>query len=266
MSDLSSTSWSEIDASNNQTPPEGWPAGMAPNAVEPSARMNMGAMKRFWDRVNPTYAAALATTDTFTLSPTVGPGGGNTYGLYERWRARFPSANLTSSPTINISSIGAIFLRKYSGGGAVINPFPGDIQAQDHEFWYDGTQMILENPVGASLGFSPLDQSGAGLSFTNVNCAYNRFGNLIVYYGSFTYPSTADANNASFSLPVNAANKASAVVPAAILSNVASGGPFFLVTAQGSGIVALVNVSNTNQHNSVFSGATIYFRLIYPWV
>lgn len=144
MSDISTTSWSELDASNSQQPPEGWPAGMNANAVEPSARMNMGAVKRFWNRINPTYLAALSTTDTFTLTPTQAFAG---YGLQERLRIRFPSANTATSPTINISSLGPQLIRKYNGAGAVANLAAGDIQGQDHEMWWDGIQMVLTNPV-----------------------------------------------------------------------------------------------------------------------
>lgn len=106
----------------------------------------MGAAKRFWNRINPVYAAALATTDTYTVTPTVGPGGGSTYGTYERWRVRFPSANLTTSPTLNISGIAAQLIQKYSGG-ALSNLAVGDIQAQDHEVWNDGAgHFVLTNP------------------------------------------------------------------------------------------------------------------------
>ena len=143
MSDISTTSWSEVDANNNQTPPEGWPPGMFPNAVEPTARMNMGAVKRFWDRLNPVYPATLATTDSFVVTPTVGIGG---YGLYERWRARFPGPNTTTSPTVNISAVGAQLLQKYSQG-ALVNLAVGDIQAQDLGFWWNGSQMVLESPA-----------------------------------------------------------------------------------------------------------------------
>ena len=124
---------------------------MFPNAVEPSARMNMGAVKRFWNRVNPVYAATLSTTDTYLVSPAVAIGG---YGLHERWRVRFPSPNSATSPTVNISSVGPQLLRKYNGDGSIVNLAKGDVQAQDHGFWWDGTQLILENPTavtGASL-------------------------------------------------------------------------------------------------------------------
>lgn len=149
MSDLSTTSWSEVDASNNQTPPEGWPAGMFANAVEGAARMNMGAVKRFWNRINPVYLATLTTTDTYAVTETQAMDG---YRLYERRRTRFPNANVSSSVTVNHSSLGAIFFKKYDGAGNLVNIASGDIQAKDHDYWWDGTEMVLTNPSSVTLG------------------------------------------------------------------------------------------------------------------
>ena len=54
MADLSdNTNWFETDASNNKAPPNGWPEGMMPSGVNDTARGDKGALKRFWDRINP---------------------------------------------------------------------------------------------------------------------------------------------------------------------------------------------------------------------
>ena len=54
MADLSdNTNWFEVDASNNKASPNGWPEGMMPSGVNDSARNDKGALKRFWDRINP---------------------------------------------------------------------------------------------------------------------------------------------------------------------------------------------------------------------
>lgn len=45
------SNWSNIDNNNNRAPPLGWPAGMLPSQVEPTARAMMGAIKRFHDAV-----------------------------------------------------------------------------------------------------------------------------------------------------------------------------------------------------------------------
>lgn len=148
MSDISTTSWSELDASNSQVPPEGWPAGMAANAVEPSARMNMGAVKRHWNRINPVYAATQSTADSYVVTPTQAIAG---YGLYELWRVRMGIANASTSPTLAISGFPPQPVKKYSGS-SITALSAGDIRAKDHAFWWDGIEFILVDPFSNANG------------------------------------------------------------------------------------------------------------------
>lgn len=247
MSDISTTSWSELDSGNNQQPPEGWPAGMNANGVEPCARMNMGAVKRFWDRINPTYAAALTTTDTYTLTPTVGPGGGTTYGTYERWRARFPSANTTTSPTLNISSIGAQPIQKYVNG-AVVNVAAGDIQGQDHEVWHNGAVFILTNPVATAAGNAANANTGVAghtlpyLDGNNTWSGTNTFtSNTIFGAATFSGPDTFN-NTVTFTKTV-----ISATVP--------------LASPAGGGTVA-IDLSTGNQFDLTVNGAITALTMV----
>lgn len=70
MADLSdNTNWFETDASNNKASPNGWPEGMMPSGVNDTARGDKGALKRFWDRINPVQTIAPAGgVYTFTTS------------------------------------------------------------------------------------------------------------------------------------------------------------------------------------------------------
>ena len=62
MAELSdNTNWFETDASNNKAPPNGWPEGMMPSGVNDTARGDKGALKRFWDRINPVQTIAPAS-------------------------------------------------------------------------------------------------------------------------------------------------------------------------------------------------------------
>jgi hypothetical protein len=62
MAELSdNTNWFETDASNNKGPPNGWPEGMMPSAVNDTARSDKGALKRFWDRINPVQTVVPAS-------------------------------------------------------------------------------------------------------------------------------------------------------------------------------------------------------------
>jgi hypothetical protein len=91
MPDLSDgVNWSEIDANNNQTPPNGWPEGMMPSGVNDAARADKGALKRFWNKVNPVqyitpsggvytfmtasaaYPAAYVNGEIYCFHPTTG--------------------------------------------------------------------------------------------------------------------------------------------------------------------------------------------------
>lgn len=49
----------------------------------------------------------------------------------------------------------------------------------------------------------PTDTSGAALSLTLTQCKYTRVGNIVTCSGRITYPTTANTNQAQFSVPVN---------------------------------------------------------------
>src|SRR5215472_18254977 len=75
MAELSDNSnWFETDASNNAPPPNGWPEGQMPSTVNDCARADRGALKRFWDRINPVeYIAPSGAAWTFNTSNTAYP-------------------------------------------------------------------------------------------------------------------------------------------------------------------------------------------------
>lgn len=142
--EIGTTTWSEVDDNNNQFPPAGWPAGMLPNAVEPTARADKGGVKRFWDRINPFYPTAIgATTDCFLVSPTQAMNG---YILYEKLALRPHVENKNTSPTLAVGSFPAFPIKKYVGG-LLAAMAPGDIQpTRKNEFYWDGVQFILDVP------------------------------------------------------------------------------------------------------------------------
>lgn len=102
--DVSNGSWSTTDGSNNSAPPNGWPAGMFPNQVEPTARSNMGGVKRWWERSHP----AITTTGSagaYVLTPT-----NATYPTaYTQGDIVCAKANFTSvgADTLNFNTLGA---------------------------------------------------------------------------------------------------------------------------------------------------------------
>lgn len=115
--ELANGSWSETDASNNAAPPNGWPAGMQPNQVEPAARSMMGATKRFWDRINPTKTTTGASpayvyTPTNASFPTA-----YVQGETVCFKASFTSVG---SDTLNVAALGTKPLYKQSAAGPVV--------------------------------------------------------------------------------------------------------------------------------------------------
>ena len=72
MSEVSS--WSNTDAGNNLTPPDGWPEGMQPSGVNDVGRMMMGAIKRWYDTVTAGIANALPLSGGTLTGPLTAPG------------------------------------------------------------------------------------------------------------------------------------------------------------------------------------------------
>lgn len=208
MADIVNTSWTEVDSGNVFQPPLGWPAGMYPNAVEPTSQAMMGALKRFWTRLNPVYAASLSTTDTFAVAPSQAITG---YNLYERWRVRFPSPTLTTSPSLIISSLPVQLIKKYDGAGNIINPSVGDIQAQDYEMWWDGNEFILDGATSSSGMWTP-SLFGSGTSGTQTYSSqvgtWNKVGNVVFVMGRLVLTAnsggTGSARIGGFPIPQSA--------------------------------------------------------------
>ena len=129
MAELNNSSpgqWSETDAQNVSPPPDGWPSGaMLPNQVEPAGRAMMGAVKRFWDRINGTVTAtggagAYVYTPADASFPTAYVTG-ETY----RWRA---NVTAVGGDTLDVNGLGAKPIYKPGSAGPTALA-PGDIQS-----------------------------------------------------------------------------------------------------------------------------------------
>jgi hypothetical protein len=117
--------WSETDANNTSPPPDGAPVGTFPNQAEGIWRAIMGALKRFWDRINGTVtttgsAGAYVYAPSNTSFPTAYVQG-ETYV----WRANFTSVG---GDTLNINALGAKGIYKPSTSGLTAIA-AGDIQS-----------------------------------------------------------------------------------------------------------------------------------------
>lgn len=159
--------WSETDANNTSPPPDGAPVGTFPNQAEGIWRAIMGALKRFWDRVNGTVtttgsAGAYVYTPSNTSFPTA-YAQGETYV----WRANFTSVG---GDTLNVNGLGAKGLYKPSVNGFVAIA-AGDIQnGQIVHTVYDGNLnsgaggfQIVGGVTGLTEGYHTAFFSAAGL-------------------------------------------------------------------------------------------------------
>lgn len=125
----------------------------------------MGALKRFWGRINGAYATTGAA-NAYLLTPAVGLGA---YVAGERYSFRASFAN-TGPATLDISGLGAKPIKKYGSTGIAVLA-AGDIQnGQSVTVEYDGTDMILVTPVARSQDLAGVVlntrsvASGAGLT------------------------------------------------------------------------------------------------------
>lgn len=172
MPDLSNSAWSPTDASNNTASPNGWPAGMAPNGVEPSARMMMGALKRWWNRANAVVtttgsAGAYVYNPTNASFPTE-----YVHGEGYRFKANFTSVG---SDTLNVNSLGAKPLYKRTAAGQVVvaagDIVSGDIIEATYDSALDSTAggFQISFPARAAPTVTKLT-SGSGTYNTPAGC------------------------------------------------------------------------------------------------
>lgn len=166
--DIQASSWSEIDASNTAAPPDGWPSvTMRPNEVEPSARAMMGAIKRFYNRVNAVKASA-GSANAQTLTYDVAPAAYVTGDAYT-FRVGAGLTN-TGATTLNVNSLGAKTIKRGTADLTGNEIRAGEVVS----VYYDGTDFQL--PLGTySLSqitatyTAPLSRSSNTLSITIPN-------------------------------------------------------------------------------------------------
>jgi len=155
MADLNASSWSETDASNISSPPAGWPPGMFPNQVEPTAQAMMGALKRFWNRINGVYTSSYAgggyiVMPINTLYPTA----------YVQGEGYTFKANQNSAGGDTLSWNGLTPKIIYKPNPTGVTPIAmNDILVGMVQLYYDGT--LNSGAGGFWLGSTPASSLGA---------------------------------------------------------------------------------------------------------
>ena len=143
--------WNVAAASNNGTPPDGAPEGMAPSAVNDVIRENMAVLARWLGDTNGALTAT-GTADAQLLAPN------RTVTAYARGDvyAFRPVADNTGACTLNVSSLGAKSIKTPIG----TDPLAGALDTSSvATVIYDGTNFVLVSGAG-SASFTNLTATG----------------------------------------------------------------------------------------------------------
>lgn len=155
MADLSASHHSETDASNTSSPPDGMPEGQAPSTVNDWARAFIGAVKRFWNRINPVLTTGGGTT-AYTLTRAVTS---TTIVTGERLSFKINATN-TGASTLAVDGGTAknIYKPTTAGPAALV---AGDLVAGNFaEVAYDGTQYLLMGVTPTATGVTSVATAG----------------------------------------------------------------------------------------------------------
>lgn len=106
--------------------------------------------------------------------------------------------------------------------------------------------------------YTPIDQSGAGLTITVDHAYYTRIGRIVTVNVEIIYPVTANTNAAKISLPFTAAKYD---IGAASANN---GAVYSAITIGGSTACTFRNAFLGTLTNANLSGADILFTFSYP--
>lgn len=168
--DMNNATWNETDSSNNSAPPNGWPAGMQPNQVEPTAQQMMGALKRFWGRTNAPYSST-GSAGAYAVAPA-NASFPSAYVQGERYafRANFSSVG---GDTLAWNGLPAMPIYKPSPAGMVAVIANDIVLGQMVDLFYDGALngasggMSLNSPPTQSIANSPIP-TGTVLDFSGL--------------------------------------------------------------------------------------------------
>jgi hypothetical protein len=169
MPELSGTTYSEVDASNNQAAPNGMPEGMPPSGVNDSWRAAMGAVKRSYDRDHAgSWCTVGGTANAIALTFAAAPA---SYVQGEKYAFKATAAN-TGATSVNVNGLGAKNVFRKSPAGAATACTGGEIQNGDLvELEYDGTQFQILNVAAASFlgGTLTANTAMSGAAFNEAN-------------------------------------------------------------------------------------------------
>lgn len=121
-----------------------------------------------------------------------------------------------------------------------------------------GTTVI----AGPSSAWTPIDSSGAGLSFSLAEGVYTRVGALVVACGTVTYPVTADASAAVLGgLPITSQATSARVASGLVVTDAGAVG--YQVNTHATTFRLVSPTALTTIANSTLSGKVLSFTVTY---
>jgi hypothetical protein len=207
-SEIQTTDWDSTAADNDATPPNGFPENMLRTTVNDSAREEMAAIKRWFNRSHGladagTLISSAGSSATFTVDYDVAPASLFT-GLEVEFKA---NADFGADSTVNVNSLGAVNAQKLTTSGYT-NIAAGDIKQTQHvRLKYDGTlaKWVVISPLPTTVTTTStntftadqtLSTSGTGiaspLEITSTDAGASAGPNFSLYRNSAT-PAASDA-------------------------------------------------------------------------
>lgn len=252
MAELNNTStgkWYEVDASNTSPSPDGWPSGTYPNQVEPIGRSTMGAIKRFWDRINGTVTSG-GSSNAYTYTP-VNVSYPTSYVQGEEYTFLANFTN-TGAATLNINSLGAknLYKKTTSGVTALVG---GEIQSGDLvKVQYDGTQLQIMSSMGSTLDDGSVTTAKlATNAVTTVKITDANVTTAKIANASVTLAKIANASTNSVLLGSGASGSGAPYAELSLGTNLSMSG----TTLNASGSLTLGTLANSTSGTSIdFTG------------
>ena len=123
-----------------------------------------------------------------------------------------------------------------------------------------GTSELLDDYEEGT--WTPIDSSGAGLTFVAASGSYTKVGNLVSASGFVQYPVTATANGATIGgLPFTSANTANRGVGALSYKQTAAAATLLL--NNNATTMLVVTETGSSTPNSALSNSVLYFGVTY---
>ncbi len=181
---------------------------------------------------------------------------------------------LSSANGVVITPNGSDVVDFGSAGGTLT--IPGKVP---FDIWSDGTQWrtnyvasTLASDLSSSVNWTtwtPIDSSGASLSFSSVNAKYTRIGNLIFAFFSLTFPATGSGAAITIGgLPVAVPNQSYGRNDAVVdIFGTGTGGNYVILARpviNSSTFIVYGSGTGASVANSSFSTLTISGCLVYP--